>query len=301
MQLKSVRRCGAASTGPTNVRSWDDLNYDLLVNIIKRVTWPARLFVVCLVNKSWLSAVLDSMSTPGVINLEALDLPEVERVKFRYCRFLKRMIDSKPIDSWSAFILGNTPLKGGKYLYIAKKTPSLQQLFIPCTMGMGFANIGYAFKYWKKMKQVSCPVWLIKVYPNCFTMVENLRLFGVVDDAAAIAIRDNCPRLKQLNLNSCAFSIKALSIILDGHKQLELLDTRHGYRVANCEKLARDGFSIPLEWNEEEIRHKAAGIKEYLMCDRCCVECAAATRRNHRRCFPKPPRRYEDPQLCYGI
>ncbi|VFQ72683.1 unnamed protein product [Cuscuta campestris] len=291
MQLNSARISRFApktETRSTTLRSWDDLNYDVLLDIIKRVPWYYRLYVVCLASKSWLSAVLDSLSNPGVINLKILDNPELEQhLHNRYFRFLKHMLDSKPADSWSSLILGDNLLLSHQYAYIAKRTLSLRQLVIPCSVGKEYAFIQAAFRHWKKLRRVQCPVWLIKLYPRNFRRVKSLRLFGVVDDDAAIAVRDKCPQLKQLRLISCALSVNALSIILDGHKELELLDTRHSFCVSNCMKIGLCGVVVSqsLEWNEDEIlRQKGSGIKVHLRCDqRRCARCAVP----EKCCFPE--------------
>lgn len=289
MQLDSGRISRFASKAEirsTTLRSWDDLNYDVLLDIIKRVPWYYRLYVACLVSKTWLSAVLDSMSTPGVINLKILDSLELkQRLHNRFFRFLKRVLYDKPVDSWSSLILGDNLLRSHQYAYIAQRTPSLRQLVIPCSVGKEYSFIQGGFRHWKKLRRVQCPVWLIKLYPRNFRWVETLRLFGLVDDDAAIAVRDRCPQLKRLRLISCALSVNALSIILDGHKELELLDTRHSFCVSNCTKIGYCGLSKSVEWNEEEIlRQKGSGIKVHLRCDqRLCAQCAVPV----KCCFPE--------------
>ncbi|XP_021758466.1 uncharacterized protein LOC110723419 [Chenopodium quinoa] len=267
MQLKLFR----AESGTKTVWSWDEMNYDVLLKIMKRVPLPERLCVACYVSKTWLSAVLDSMSPPGVINLKLLDCPKFQQMNNRYLAFLKRRLDTMPVDSCSAFYHGETFLQVYKYGYIGKRTPSMQKLIIPRAVRTNFTFIMLAMQYWKKLKKVQCPSVLIAQFRS-----ETLRLFGAVDDDIATIIRDRCPQLKRLRLDYCALSINALSIILDGHKDLELLDTRHSFRVPDCRILfSRDTGSQYLEWNEEEIRCKAAGVKVYLKCARDrCRKCA---------------------------
>uniref|UniRef100_A0A803LVP1 F-box domain-containing protein n=1 Tax=Chenopodium quinoa TaxID=63459 RepID=A0A803LVP1_CHEQI len=257
MRLKLFR----AESGTTTVWSWDEMNYDVLLKIMKRVPLGDRLCVACLVSKTWLSAVLDSMSPPGVINLKRLDCPKFQRMNNRYLVFLKRRLDTMPVDSCSAFYHGETFLQEYKYRYIAKRTPSMQKLIIPRAVPQFRRN---------------------------FTEVETLRLFGAVDDDIATIIRDRCPQLKRLRLDYCALSINALSIILDGHKDLELLDTRHSFRVPDCRILFSDRVSLCLEWNEEEIRCKAAGVKVHLKCarDRCRKCAPRKCNLPLRSCFP---------------
>ncbi|XP_021746239.1 uncharacterized protein LOC110712120 isoform X2 [Chenopodium quinoa] len=293
MRLKAARLSRAASraeTGPTMVRSWDDLNYDILMGIINRVPWRCRLYVACLVSKSWLAAVLDSLSPGGVINLKVIDPHKLKndfdfpRFQRRYLCFLKHMLDTKPVDSCSALCIGETVLKAHKYVYIAKRTPSLQRLVISEALGYRYSCFMQAMRYWRKLKKVKCPVDLFVFRSVCFEKVESLQLFGVVYDAAAIAIRDRCPRLRRLYLISCALSITALSTILDGHKRLEVLDTRHSFCVRDCKKTASIGISQSVEWNEEEIRCKAAGIKLHLRCTKQrCPKCSATW----KHCYPK--------------
>uniref|UniRef100_A0A803LVP6 F-box domain-containing protein n=2 Tax=Chenopodium quinoa TaxID=63459 RepID=A0A803LVP6_CHEQI len=284
MQLKLFR----AESGTTTVWSWDEMNYDVLLKIMKRVPLGDRLCVACLVSKTWLSAVLDSMSPPGVINLKRLDCPKFQRMNNRYLVFLKRRLDTMPVDSCSAFYHGETFLQEYKYRYIAKRTPSMQKLIIPRAVRTNFTFISPAMKYWKKLKKVQCPSVLIAQFRRNFTKVETLRLFGAVDDDIATIIRDRCPQLKRLRLDYCALSINALSIILDGHKDLELLDTRHSFRVPDCRILFSDRVSPCLEWNEEEIRSKAAGVKVHLKCarDRCRKCAPRKCNLRVRSCFP---------------
>ncbi|KAL6528787.1 hypothetical protein OROMI_028963 [Orobanche minor] len=279
MRLKSCR----VKNGSPTARSWDEMNYDVLLEVMKRLPWRERLFRVWKVSKTWLSAVLDSLSPPGVINLKVLDTPELQKMGNTYCVFLKRRLDNMPADSCSAFFHGKTFLQEHKYQYIAQRTPSMQQLMIPRAVGTTFAFILPAMRYWKKLKKVQCPSILISLCRRNFTEVETLRLFGPVDDDVAAVIRDRCPRLKRLRLDYCALSVNALSTILDGHKDLKLLDTRHSYLVPDCREVLNTWWSRSIEWNEEEIRHKAAGVKVHLKCTReLCSVCAVPV----RSCFP---------------
>lgn len=155
----------------------------------------------------------------------------------------------------------------------------MQKVIIPRAVGSSYTFIEPAMKYWKKLKNVQCPAILIFIFRSNFTEVETLRLFGAVDDAIAAIIRDKCRRLKQLRLDYCALSVNALSTILDGHKNLELLDTRHSFRVPDCKEALGNWVSQPLEWNEEEIRRKAADVKVHLKCAReRCSKCAVPMR-----------------------
>lgn len=279
-----LKKSCQVKNGTTTTRSWDDMNYDILLKIMRRLPWPERLCTVCMVSKTWLSAVLDSMSPPGVINLKLLDSPKLEYLHNKYCVFLKRRLNSMPADSCIAFLQGETFLRAHKYRYIGKRTPSMQKLIIPRAVGTTFAFIQPAMRYWKKLKNVQCPAILILLCRSSFTEVETLRLFGPVDDAIAAIIRDRCRRLKRLRLDYCALSVNALSTILDGHKNLELLDTRHSFRVPDCKELFHTWVSQSLEWNEEEIRRKAAGVKVHLKCAReRCSKCDVPV----RNCFPE--------------
>ncbi|XP_048496842.1 uncharacterized protein LOC104892494 [Beta vulgaris subsp. vulgaris] len=292
---RSVRVCDAANR-TTSVRSWDEMNYDVLVDIIRRVSLKERLYVVCMVSKTWLSAVLDLLSRNGVINLKVLDSPKYRKMHGRYFCFLKRMLDTKAADSCSELLHGETFYRKHKMKYIGKRTPYLKTLVIPQAVGLEHEYIIPAIVYWKELKKVQCPVGVIARCPSSFTKVETLCLFGHVDDYAAAIVRDWCPQLKHLSLHSCALSMKALSTILDGHKNLDLLNTRHSFRVPDGTIINRSGCLQALDWNEEEIQHKAAGVKVHLRCARGqCAKCAEP----YRCCFPeqrspylKPPQRF---------
>lgn len=136
--------------------------------------------------------------------------------------------------------------------------------------------------YWSELVEVHCRPILV----GCVVYCKKVRKLyiddpdhdsGFITNDVASAIAHDLPQLEHLALRRCFLTSMALSMILDGQKELKHLDTRHAVRFDDdfITPLLKDmPFGKSIGWNGDEILTKVTGINTYLECSReNCLEC----------------------------
>ncbi|KAK9267386.1 hypothetical protein L1049_009811 [Liquidambar formosana] len=280
MTRHQIRMCEGSRVRKRSRRvvKWDEMPYDILVNIIQRLSWKDLALHVCCVSHSWLSALLDTLCPPGnVLDLRPIDSLVDPYYRERFRHYLKLMLDCRHTTIWTKLYLAKTCFKTEALTCIAQRLPLLHYLIAPSELALDYPRLLRLIPYWKNLRGVhgcSLLVWELKTH--CKSICE-LSLYGRIDDHTASVISKSFPRLKYLVIRTCKLSVDALPIILDGHKNLLQLDARHCGPINEYDIIGRKFFLAPREkeWKEEVINQKDAGIMFYLECTRYqCTKCS---------------------------
>ncbi|OMO99469.1 hypothetical protein COLO4_13257 [Corchorus olitorius] len=139
----------------------------------------------------------------------------------------------------------------------------------------------WSWSYFDKLEALTCSASNLHILASGKSIgihIHTLRLFGTINDYAAKLIGTSFPLLKHLEIPSCILSVNALPIILDGHKNLLTLDTRHCFLASDKKYLKALFYLDPdptnpnpillkaLEWELEE--EHVQGVKVHLQCKR---------------------------------
>ncbi|OMO80474.1 hypothetical protein CCACVL1_12943 [Corchorus capsularis] len=288
------------------------MDHEILVNIMKRsslLQWGCRTGAIktgaiktC---KSWLMAALDVFfPSPNIFDLRphahALATKSHRKIVILY---MTLAIDFRPPTSGTQLLFPKTRLPRKAYRFVAKRLPSLTRINLPAGAKIRVENLRAMVPYWSNLEHVRFPASVADSLGTHCKKIHTLYLFGAIGNYIASTIAENFPLLEHLRIPYCILSNDALSIMLDGHKSLITLDTRHclcvdevliprifrNYQHCNPKTAVHRRFFKPRgkegnhrrylkanEWNEDEILRKAAGINKFLQCGRKndCSECS---------------------------
>ncbi|KAF8377016.1 hypothetical protein HHK36_030388 [Tetracentron sinense] len=259
-------------------RRWDYMNPDILVNIFERLPLRELLYRVGYICRSWLSATLETLFPLGeMLDLRRLDSIKEPCFRIKILIFLKIMLSRHPTTGWIKIYFPRYKLKEEAFVYIAQRSPSLRHIIFP-RIELTIHPFK-AISYWKDLREFSSGFYHVisvrtfKKLNTCCKHLCILDLYGRLGDEGASVIATSFPKLRYLRLRHCVLSVDALSIILDGHKNLLELDVRHTV-CTDYKYLDFVEGKVRLKELKEEIHLKAAGIKEYLHCEgKLCPEC----------------------------
>lgn len=108
------------------------------------------------------------------------------------------------------------------------RTPELRYLHVPQPL-MGDIFLKLVPK-WKNLRKVHMNISAYNfsdLQANC-KFISELSLYGrgMMDDHLASMLAKHFPNLKSLEIRGCTMARRVLRIILEGHKNLKLLDTQ---------------------------------------------------------------------------
>lgn len=139
--------------------------------------------------------------------------------------------------------------------------------------------------YWPGLVEVHCKPNFVRYFVVHCKKIRKLYVDdhdhtgGSITNDVASMIAYELPELDHLALFKCFLSSRALSIILDGQKRLEYLDTRHAIRFHD-EFITPKGtkgmcYGKSIGWNyDDKILTSVARISTYLECSReSCSQC----------------------------
>ncbi|XP_021759699.1 F-box/LRR-repeat protein At3g48880-like [Chenopodium quinoa] len=255
------------------IRRWEEMNHEILVSIMKRLGVLDLIFSICFVCKSWLDATLDTFFPPqDVFSLS--DFPLLlgsssynRRVqRRRFWRMVELHLNRDQARLHTKLVLPCIRLNKYGYLYIAKRLPSLRSLSLhmdSLRLRRPFLSVA---SYWKGLVEVECFGSCVKIVSELWNQIHTLRLLGEVQVTDAVVIARNFPRLTHLSLKKCTLMDNALSLILEGQKNLIYLDTTHAL-------LREKNVCWAKDW-DEDLLLKASRVTQYLRCEmRNCRYC----------------------------
>lgn len=240
------------------------MDHEILVSIMKRLDVLMLILSTCFVCKSWLNATLDALFPPHhVFDMRHYPLLNSTSYTLSRNRFwtmiqlhLNRNLPTQHY--YTKLVLTQRTLTTSAYRYIAQRLPSITSL----TLDIGMHKL-LSFRdfppCWKELVEVECDASCVRVIGLLWNQIHTLRLrlYGDVKARDAISIANDFPCLTHLSLKNCKLSDNALSLILEGQKNLTYLDMTHA-RLGE-KKDAKD-------W-DEDLLLKASKIPQFLRCE----------------------------------
>lgn len=110
------------------------------------------------------------------------------------------------------------------------RTPELRNLYVPKELKEDIF-LKSVIPYWKNLRKVHIDISsnnFSDLQANC-KYISELSLYGWMDEHLASMLAKFFPNLKSLEIDGCTMSNHVLRIIMDGHKNLELLDTGRNF------------------------------------------------------------------------
>lgn len=103
--------------------NWAQMEHEILVSIMRRLTWAELGNTVCYVNKSWLSALLDSLFPPSssVLDLRLVDSFQQKSDRQRFLHYMDMVLHRRPPTQYTQLLLPTTLFADEAYFYILER------------------------------------------------------------------------------------------------------------------------------------------------------------------------------------
>lgn len=229
-------------------RKWENLNKDCLGNVFGRVGLESLLLDVPFVCKSWCAATLNpscwlSIDIPDIVT-DRMMFDPLAMESWKFDPFLKRFVHEYRINktnfSVTAFIkfvinrskghatFVRLPLcSQASVEYVADMCPNLKDLSSPNMLTTIHPGL---IQKWKHLESLTLGCYITKdIISQLSIHCKNLRRLHIksgIGETASSAIVNLLPNIKYLSLRSAYVFRDHLIILLQGCKELEVLDAR---------------------------------------------------------------------------
>ncbi|KAL6336041.1 hypothetical protein AAG906_003668 [Vitis piasezkii] len=225
-------------------RKWEELNMDCLVNVFRRVGMESLLLDVPFVCKSWYKASLDPkcwerLIFPKYIKPDGIwdtgPLGERLMMQYRESFSVTAFIKSVVARSQRHATLLRLPICCTKEAleYAANESPTLKTLDLDAVLLFKQSTIiPKLISKWKNLEMLT-----LGSRRNMVEILSQIRIYVGKDEVTAMIT--SLPNLKYLDLKGSTIEQKNLVMILQGCKELQLLDVRDciGFWEGNAEIL----------------------------------------------------------------
>lgn len=272
--------------GEPVLRRWEDLDIDVLVKIFQSFDIFELTSGIPQVCSTWRLACCDPLlwRTLNLSNLKSnfikIPLEPYVYVDGRSDKTLTRILKlalNLSRGSISTLIFHfNLYISDEQLTYTAERCPGLKRLVMPAWNRIKKTGICKAIRMWEDLESLTMPsianppYLMEEIAKNCKNFAE-LKIMGPCDIYFASTIVAYLPNLKILSLRCSMLNKDALIIILEGLKQLEVLNISHCLVV---EVPPPPSPKRVLKELDISIVEKASGLHQFLRCmDDSCTIC----------------------------
>ncbi|KAJ6796595.1 F-box/LRR-repeat protein-like [Iris pallida] len=245
-------------------RRWEDLGMDCLASIFSKLDLEDLTLSVPFVCKPWLEASMD-VQCWRVLNLRDIDLmpwsgfsarfkQAYSAKRFSFAGFMKNLIDRSRGSAVELAFPSERFASLQELEYASTNCSKLKVLGLPNMFQQEDKHLPGFIRKWKDLEFLTMarkPSSFVEMVEQIGLHCKNfkgLSLSGtVVDDEDAFAIVEHLPKLRHLVVRGCPLSKRQLLLILDGCRELEVVD------VSNCTGFVAD----------DEIKKAASFVKEF--------------------------------------
>ncbi|XP_009149787.1 F-box/LRR-repeat protein At3g48880 [Brassica rapa] len=266
------------------MRRWEELDTDILVKIFHKFS-VFELARVCSVWRTacchpilWKTLDLSHMRSSFIkIPLEPYVYVE-RRSDESLTRILKLSMNLSGGNTRTLAFHFNLFLSDDQLTYTAERCPGLRRLVLPAWNRIKMTGICKAIRIWKDLESLTMPS--IANPPYLFTEIANncsnfkeLKIMGPFEIFFADTLISCLPHLKTLILRCSSINREALIKILDGLKDLEVLNISHSYLVELSGWQPQK--KVIVRELDEVILEKASRLKRFLTCmeHETCIMC----------------------------
>ncbi|CAN4087788.1 unnamed protein product [Withania somnifera] len=271
--------------GDSPVRRWEDLDTDILVNIFQSLNLFERISVITPVCHAWLLASSDQLLW------KTLDLSVLQSNFIRTQCEPYVYVDSQSDQKLTRLLNSCLNLSRGNILtlifhynlyvndyqltYTAARCPRLRRLVMPAWNKITRTEICRGIHIWEDLESLTMPsiedpASVIKEIARSCRHFAELKIMGPCDMLFASALVSFLPNLKVLSLRCTVLSKPALVMILEGLKELKVLNISH------C-VITEDPPPAPMKiltTLDESILEKASRLCKFLTCTSdSCIMC----------------------------
>ncbi|KAH0646309.1 hypothetical protein KY290_029755 [Solanum tuberosum] len=170
----------------------------------------------------------------------------------------------------------NLYVDNNQLAYTAKRCPGLKRLVMPAWEKLEKATICSAFRKWKDLESLTMPsfeepAYIIKKIGRSCKKLSELKIMGPCDMLLASTLVSFLPNLKVLSVRCTELPKPALVILLEGLKQLKVLNISHCIITEDLPPPAPMKILTELD---ESILEKASRLDKFLTCmSDSCIMC----------------------------
>ncbi|KAM7491628.1 hypothetical protein LguiA_034549 [Lonicera macranthoides] len=268
------------------VRKWEDLDIDMLVKIFQLFEISELISGLAQVCSTWRLAACDPLlwKTLNLSEMKSnfIKIP-LEPYVYVDCqsdktltRVLKISLNLSRGSILTLIFHFNLYVSDDQLTYTAERCPQLRRLVMPAWNRIKKTGICRAIRMWQDLESLTMPsianppYLMEEIAKNCKNFSE-LKIMGRCESFFASTLVTCLPNLKVLSLRCSLLFKDALIIILDGLKQLEVLNISHCLLV---EVPPPPAHKKVLEQIDQSILDKASHLKKFLTCmDDSCDMC----------------------------
>ncbi|KAF5800490.1 putative F-box domain, leucine-rich repeat domain superfamily, F-box-like domain superfamily [Helianthus annuus] len=268
------------------IRKWEDLDIDVLVKIYQKIDIFDLTSGVADICKTWHHAARDPMLW-RTLDLSVLssnyirtplepyvyvDGPSDEQLT----KILKISLNLSRGSIKTLIFNINLYVHDEQLTYTAERCPNLKRLVLPAWNRIKKTGICKAIKMWKDLESLTMPsietplYFMEKVSKNCKNFSE-LKIMGPCDIFLVNTLIRCVPNLKVLSLRCSVVYLDALILILDGLKNLNVLNISHCVIV---DAPPPDATIKVVTKLDDSVLKKGSRLSEFLTCmDDECIMC----------------------------
>ncbi|PIN16359.1 hypothetical protein CDL12_10993 [Handroanthus impetiginosus] len=270
----------------TGLRTWNHMDIDTLVKIFQNLNIFELTSGVGHVCRAWRLAACDpllwktldmSLLKSNYIKTQVKPYVYVDdRSDKMFTRVLKIALNLSLGNISTLIFHYDMYIKDEQLTYTAKRCPRLKRLVMPAWNLIRKTGICQAVQMWKDlesltMPSISNPPYLMEEISKSCSKFSELKIMGPCDVLFASTLTEFLPNLKVLSLRCSILRTDALIIILDGLKELEVLNISHCVLV---EVPPPPQPRRVLRELDKPILERASRLKKFLTCmSESCIMC----------------------------
>ncbi|CAK9160965.1 unnamed protein product [Ilex paraguariensis] len=272
--------------GDSTGRKWEDLDIDILVKIFQSFDVFELTSGLAQVCSTWRLACCDpllwknldlSMMKSNFIKIPLEPFVYVDnRSDKTLTRVLKIALNLSRGSILTLIFHFNLYVSDEQFTYTAERCPRLRRLVMPAWNRIKRAGMCRAISLWEDLESLTMPsignpsYLMDEIAKNCKNFSE-LKIMGPCDILCATTLVTHLPNLKVLSLR-CSMLLKdALIIILEGLRQLQVLNISHCLVV---EVPPPPAPRKALKQLDKSILDRASHLREFLTCiNASCIMC----------------------------
>ncbi|KAE8726987.1 F-box/LRR-repeat protein [Hibiscus syriacus] len=267
-------------------RRWEDLDTDILVKIFQCLDIDQLTSGIAHVCSSWRMACCDpllwktldlSVMRSNFINIPVEPYVFVDdRSEEKLTRLLKTSLSLSQGNIRTLIFHFNLYVSDEQLTYTAERCPCLQRLVMPAWNRVTRTGICKAIRIWKDLESLTMPSianpgYIMEEIANNCKNFSELKVMGPLDYSFAATIIMYLPKIRVLSLR-CSMLLKdTLISILDGLRNLEVLNISH------CLVIEIPPHPSPrraMRELDQSIVDKASRLHEFVTCMKdSCIMC----------------------------
>ncbi|KAI3704880.1 hypothetical protein L1987_75109 [Smallanthus sonchifolius] len=274
-----------------DIRKWEDLDIDVLVKIFQILDLSELTSGLAHICSTWRHAACDpmlwqtldlSMMSSNFIKIPLEPYVYVNaRSDKQLTKLLKISLNLSRGSIKTLIFNFNLYVCDAQLTYTAERCPNLKRLVLPAWNRIKKTGICKAISMWKDLESltmpsiVNPPYFMEEVSKHCKKFSE-LKIMGPCDILFVQTLIRCVPNLKVLSLRCSTVYLDALLLILDGLKNLEVLNISHCLIVDAQPPPATRKL---VEKLDDSVLEKGSRLKEFFTCmDDSCTMCEITRR-----------------------